>query len=105
MSVLYMMRWNIPNQKEEKYTAWAKETIPRILGAPGLVEFRAYRAGAASHYILVIFEIKSKEAFSEFWEFLQREKLLEETYANTVDAVSELWGPSPLVPEPLRPKR
>lgn len=99
------MKWNIPNQKVEEYMKWAKGAIPRVLKAPGLVEFRAYRAGAASHYILVIFEIESKEAFSKFWEFLQKERLLDEVYANTVDAVGELWGPSPLVPEPLRPKK
>ena len=105
MSVLLTMKWYIPNQKVKEYTEWAKGTIPKVLEAPGLVEFRAYRAGAASRHVLVIFEIESKEAFSKFWEFLQKEKLLDEVYANTVDAVSELWGPSPLVPEPLRPKK
>lgn len=104
MTVLLTMKWKVPNQKVEEYSEWAKRTIPRVLRAPGLVGFRAYRAGAASRHVLVVFEIESKEAFSKFWEFLQKKGILDEVYANAADVVSELWGPSPFIPEPLRPE-
>lgn len=105
MAVLFMVRYNIPNQKVPEYLEWIQKTIPKLLAVPGLVEFSAYRAGAATRYVLLIFKIESEEAFSKFWEYLQKTRLMDELYANAVDVVTELWGPSPFIPEPLRPPR
>jgi heme-degrading monooxygenase HmoA len=90
---------------QQAYAAWAKKAIGAVLTAPGVVEFRATRNLLGSPYIRSITVWKTladwqKFAESEVWKTAEAELRAKFT---TVVRV-ELWGPSPVAPEPLRPK-
>ncbi len=41
--VIYAQQWDIRPEKAAEYPAWARSAVSRLLGVPGVVEFRAYR--------------------------------------------------------------
>lgn len=99
------LRWDfLPGIDQQAYQAWAKKAIGTILQAPGLVEFRANRSMLASPQIRTTSVWKSMADWANFdesdaWQALKQEML--DRYAQDVSV--EVWGPSPVVPEPLRP--
>lgn len=104
MAVLSVMRWTVPIGRVEAYSEWAKTAIPKVLTVPGLKELRAYRAAAASDQVLVITEFDDMRAWAEGWESEAWQELMDGMYTHAVNVSVEIWGPSPFVPEPLRPK-
>jgi heme-degrading monooxygenase HmoA len=88
----------------QAYQEWAKKAIGLVLKSPGIVEFRAYRNVLGSPQVRSASVWKSLAdwgnfAESEGWKAAEAE--LRAKYA--VDIRVELWGPSPVAPEPLRP--
>ena len=92
----------VPNVDLKAYGAWAKKTIEATLNAPGLIEFRAHRGFMAPAQVRTTTVWKSMADWAKFTEgpWQQAET---ELRAFAVNLKSELWGPSPIVPEPLRP--
>jgi heme-degrading monooxygenase HmoA len=99
------MRWDfLPGMDQEAYQAWAKKAIGTVLKSPGLVEFRAGRSMLAGPMVRVTTVWKTMADWANFdeseaWQAL-REEILDQ-YAQNISV--EIWGPSPVVPEPLRP--
>jgi hypothetical protein len=68
----------LPNIDQEAYGEWAKETVGKILKAPGLVEFRAHRNILGSPHVqliatepkLQISTIKTKYLAPAFFQIL-----------------------------------
>lgn len=88
----------------QAYVAWAKKTIAAVLKAPGVVEYRASRNLVGSPQVRSITVFKTladwqKFAESEVWKTAESE--LRTQFASVIHI--ELWGPSPIVPEPLKP--
>jgi hypothetical protein len=94
----------LPGFDQQAYQAWAKKAIATVLRSPGLVEFRANRNMMASPQVRTTSVFKTMADWGNFaesaeWAALKAE--LSDQYATNISV--DIWGPSPVVPEPLRP--
>jgi len=102
--VLYVTKWNIAAGKAEEYPAWAQRTIPRILARPGLVEFRGYRPASGAHAIVVTYEFADMASWAAWYGDETIQEIFAEARAGYItDFEAEIWGPSPVLPQPIRP--
>ncbi len=101
--VLYVTKYDIMPDKGEAYLEWAKQVIPQILAMTGLVEFRAYRPQAGTSQIAVTYEFRDMASWTEWQSSETMQRLLQEIRNFITNSSAELWGPSPVVPEPIRP--
>ncbi|MBN2266119.1 MAG: antibiotic biosynthesis monooxygenase [Candidatus Aminicenantes bacterium] len=88
----------------QAYAAWAKKTIAAVLKAPGIVEFRAYRNILGSPQVRSISVWKTLADWANFGEsdvWKAAEAELRTQFASVIRY--EVWGPSPVAPEPLKP--
>lgn len=103
MSVLQVTRYDIPGDKLEAYAKWAEGAIKRILAVPGVVEFRAYRPTVGTSLTVQIYEFADLAAWAAWRSNKETEKLVAELETFAVNMSNEVWGPSPIVPKPIRP--
>jgi quinol monooxygenase YgiN len=101
--VLAVMKWNIHPDKVEAYTKWTASAIRRTLAVPGVVEFRAYRAATGPHEVVITYEFADFAAWAAWYSNEEFQKVMSELRTLGIDVTSELWGPSPVVPTPIRP--
>ena len=101
--VLYVCKWDIRPEKREEYAKWAEGTIRRIMKIPGIAEFRGYRPATGSQEVAVTYEFADMNAFSSWISNEDVQQLFAEARSYCENMASELWGPSPVVPEPIRP--
>jgi len=101
--VLYVAKWNIHPDKVEAYNKWVGDAIRRVLALPGVVEFRAYRGAAGTSQVVCTYEFADLAGWAAFWSSEEHRKLRDELYTLATDVTAELWGPSPVVPKPIRP--
>ncbi len=92
----------VPGVDQEAYVAWAKKTVASILKQPGIIEFRANRNVLGSPQIRTTSVWRSGPDWFSYadgpWKASEAEL---RRFATNIRV--ELWGPSVLVPEPLRP--
>ena len=104
--VLLIQKYDVRPEKAEAYMKWATESaIPSILAVPGLVEFRGYRPVTGSHQIAATYEFTDMAACAAWLAHESYHKIMEEFRPFTTNLSTEVWGPSPVVPEPLRTKK
>ena len=101
--VLQVVKYDVHPDKVEAYLAWAKTAIPRVVNVPGLVEFRAYRPVTGASQVVTLYEFADMAALSSWYYNEETQKLISERRIFTLNEISEIWGSSPLVPEPIRP--
>jgi antibiotic biosynthesis monooxygenase (ABM) superfamily enzyme len=101
--VLYLMKWTIRAEKVEAYQEWTQSAIPRSLGVPGVVEFRAYRPATGASQVVVTYEFADLADWAAWYASEDMQSLLDELRTFVTGLTRELWGPSPIVPEPIRP--
>ena len=103
--VLLRGEWYIDKDKLQEYAKFAKEeSIPYWLSVPGVKELRAYREIGST---LVLFEIEL-ESFAAYGKGMDdpKTKALMAKFATYSHGFKwSLWDTSPLMPEPLRPKK
>jgi heme-degrading monooxygenase HmoA len=104
MAVLWIARWNIPLGRMSEYNEWAANVIPRLVSAPKVKEFRAYRSTITSHRIMVMLEFESLKDWAAFTDSDEGKTIWTEIMSNTTNLSAELWGPSPFAPEPIHPE-
>jgi heme-degrading monooxygenase HmoA len=75
--VIYSQQWNIRPEKAAEYPKWSQAALKRLLGVPGIEEFRAYRLMAGEREVAVTYQFKdlaswaawrSHKTVSEVWE-------------------------------------
>jgi quinol monooxygenase YgiN len=103
LAVIAVIKWDIHPDKAEAYLKWSGGAIKRTVGAPGVVEYRAYRTAVGEHQVVNLFEFADLAAWAAWRDNADVQKVLDEAYALTLNMTTELWGPSPIVPKPIRP--
>ena len=93
----------LPGIDQQAYQEWAKKAIGTVLQSPGLVEFRANRNVLGSPQVRSTSVWQSLADWARFAESPERQRLDSELFKFASNIGVELWGPSPTVPEPLRP--
>ena len=101
--VAVIMKWDILPDKVQEYSDWATSAVQRQLAVPGVKEFRAYRPVSGTHQVLVTYEFDNFAAWEAWRNNEEVQKVLDEWFTLTTNRYIELWGPSPVVPEPIRP--
>ena len=101
--VLFVVKYDVHPDKAEAYLTWAKTAIPRLLNVPGLAEFRAYRPASGASQVVTTYEFEDINAWSDWFYNEEIQKLTSERRTFTLNEISEIWGPSPVVPMPIRP--
>jgi quinol monooxygenase YgiN len=101
--VLYVMKWNIHPDKKEAYNNWTESAIGRTLAVPGVVEFRAYRPASGESQVVVTYEFADLAAWAAFYAHENVQNVTDELRTLATDVTTELWGPSAVVPAPIRP--
>ena len=103
--VLYVVRFDILPDKMEKYPKWIKNYYRNTIEVRGVKEFRGYRTLASSQgNVVVTYEFKNMETWAKWRSHMEIIKFLEELRKFVTNMTFELWGPSPIVPEPLHPE-
>lgn len=103
--VLQVMKWNIHPDKVEAYLKWADTAIKRTLSVPGVVEFRAYRPATGASQAVTTYEFADMAAWAVWQSDEGVRKVMNELRTLTLNVNIEVWGPSPVVPEPIRPEK
>ncbi len=101
--VLYVGKYDIRPEKAGEYVEWAKSAIARMSTIPGIVEFRAYRPATGSYQVVLTYEFADMKAWAAWNSNEDIQKLWDEARQYITNVSYELWGPSPVVPEPIRP--
>jgi len=101
--VLFVMKWDIHPDKVEAYMKWTESAIKRTLAAPGVVEFRAYRPVSGASQVVVTYEFADLATWAAWNGNEDVQKVLEELRTLALNVNIEVWGPSPVVPAPIRP--
>ncbi len=101
--VLYLVKWNIHPDKAEAYGEWVRSATQRLLAVPGVVELRAYRPTTGTHQRVATYEFADMDAWAAWISSEEVRQALEEGRPLVTNACMELWGPSPTIPEPIRP--
>ncbi|MDW7670779.1 MAG: DUF4286 family protein [Bacillota bacterium] len=100
--IMFVIKWYVIPSTKDKYLEWTKSIIPRTLKVPGVKEFRAYRAAIGDTQAVVTYEFENMADFASWHE--QCFDMFQETYDLCANVTAELWGPSPVVPKPIRPE-
>jgi len=103
--VLAVTKWDIHPDKLEAYPKWAEAAIKRGMSVPGVVEFRGYRGAAGAPQVVITWEFADMEAWAAWHSNEATQKIFAELHTVAVNVTTELWGPSPVVPVPVRPEK
>ena len=98
---LYVLKWDINPKRNDRYDDWALNAIHRSLEVPGVREMRAYRPMAGESQVVVTFEFDDFDSWSQWFNNEATQKLFTELHGMGRNVQTELWEPSPLIPEPV----
>jgi antibiotic biosynthesis monooxygenase (ABM) superfamily enzyme len=101
--VLQVTKYDIHPDKAEAYLKWSETAIKRNLSAPGVVEFRAYRPVSGSFQLVTTYEFADLATWAAWYSHPEIQKSLAELHTLALNITNEVWGPSPVVPAPIRP--
>lgn len=101
--VLQVMKWDIHPDKTEAYFKWTESAIKRTLAVPGVIEFRAYRPVTGASQVVSTYEFADMEAWAAWQNDENIKNVMDELHTLALNINIEAWGPSKIVPEPIRP--
>ncbi|MBM3132223.1 MAG: hypothetical protein FJZ95_04220 [Chloroflexi bacterium] len=88
------------------YDEWAKKAIVALLKSSGIVEFRANRNLMGSPQVRLVAVWGHLSDWARFAESAEWPGIFDELRAKFATNVTmQIWGPSPVAPEPLRPPK
>ena len=97
------VRPRIRPDKLEAYLKWAEGAIKRMISAPGVIELRAYRGTAGTPQVVTTLEFADMSHWATWNSSEEAQKVYAELHTVAFNVTNELWGPSPVVPAPVRP--
>jgi heme-degrading monooxygenase HmoA len=74
-----------------------------MLSTGDVVEFRAYRPVSGANEVAVTYEFADMTAFARWYQSEPVQEVVRESRRYCENMATELWGPSPVVPKPVRP--
>jgi heme-degrading monooxygenase HmoA len=95
----------LPGVDTQFYGEFAKKVIGTLMKAPGLIEFRGNRNMLGSPQVRTIQVWQSLADWAKFSESAEYSEFEAESRSFITNMKVEIWGPSPVVPEPLRPSK
>jgi len=101
--VLWVMKYDINPAKLDSYAEWAQGAVPTLIGAGGVVELRGYRPVTGSRSVVVTYEFADLAAWQAWYDSEAVQGILESSASMLLNLETELWGPSPVLPQPIRP--
>jgi antibiotic biosynthesis monooxygenase (ABM) superfamily enzyme len=93
----------LPGIDQQAYLEYSKRALATMLKAPGLVEICSFRSLLGSPQVRLSIKFQTLADWAKFAEGPDRQKLDSELLKFASQIRIELWGPSPALPEPLRP--
>ena len=93
----------LPGIDQQAFLEFGNRAFATMLKAPGLVEIRVYRSLLGSPQVRLTLIWQTLADWAKFTESPERQRLDSELLKFATNIGIELWGPSPAVPEPLRP--
>ncbi|HZX27917.1 MAG TPA: antibiotic biosynthesis monooxygenase [Telluria sp.] len=93
----------LPGIDLKAYGEWVKRTVSAMMQAPGMIEFRAGRNILGAPQVRAATVWRSLEDWSRFTEGRDWQSIQAELQGYAAHVKVELWGPSPVLPEPMRP--
>ena len=103
--VIHVTKYDIHPDKVETYLKWTEGAIKRTLAVPGVVEFRAYRSVTGSSQLVTTYEFADIAAWAAWNSSEDMQKVQAELHTLALNVTNEVWGPSPVVPAPIRPSK
>jgi quinol monooxygenase YgiN len=101
--VLCVLKWDIHPDKTDAYLQWTAGAIKRTVAGPGVIEFRAYRGATGAPQVVISYEFADMAAWAAWYSDEDIQKVLAELHTVALNVSTEVWGPSPVVPAPIRP--
>jgi heme-degrading monooxygenase HmoA len=89
---------------QDAYRAYVSNAVELELHAGGFVELRAHRNISGSPQVRVTHVWKSLTDWARFVDSAESRALDAEFRSFVTNVEVQIWGPSPVVPEPLRPR-
>jgi hypothetical protein len=93
----------LPGMDKKAYAEFAKNAIATIMKAPGLIEYRANWNMLGSPQVRTTTVWQSLSDWAKFAQSKEWAVVQTQLRTFTTNSHVEIWGPSPLVPKPLRP--
>jgi hypothetical protein len=93
----------LPGIDMEAYRVWAKKAVGSAVQASGFVEFRANRSFLGSPQVRGTSVWKTLADWANYSESSIWQEVQAESSAFTTNVKVIIWGPSPVLPEPVRP--
>ena len=92
----------VPGIDEAAYSRLAKRATAMMVSAPGFLEFRAHRSLVGTPHVRRTSVWESLVHWAALAQSREFQEITAEfrTYVTNVDV--QMWGPSPLVPHPIR---
>ena len=101
--VLWVMKYDINPDKLDAYGAWAQGAIPSAVGAGNVVEFSGYRPVSGSRGVVTTASFADLADWQAWYESDAVQTIIVEMASVTLNLETELWGSSPVLPQPIRP--
>ena len=99
--IIQIVRWDINPDKVQAYEAWAQAAVPRLAAIAGPIKLGAYRPIIGSSQVVTLYEFADLTAWAMWSTNAEVQAITSERRAFTLNEISELWGESPIVPEPV----
>jgi len=93
-----------PGIDEKAYAKFARQVTAMMVSAPGFVEFHAHRNLVGSPTVRRTSIWKSLADWAKLAQTPEFQKLNAEFSTFVTDIDVQFWGPSPISPDPIRPK-
>lgn len=93
----------LPAIDQRAYLEYSKRAFQTLLQAPRIVEIRVHRSLLGSPQVKLTIVWQALADWAKFAESPERQKLESELLEFATNIDIGLWGPSPVMPEPLRP--
>jgi hypothetical protein len=93
----------LPGIDLQAYLEFSRKALATMAKTPGLVEIRASRSLLGAPHVRLTVMWQALADWAKFAESPERFRIDSELLKFATNEAVELWGPSPVLPEPIHP--